>query len=62
MKSKWYLIASILQLTVGALAIAAFAVLGAGGENMSKWIITLVLAAAYVVLGIVGIIEYRSKK
>ena len=61
MKSKWQLFASVLQLIVGAFAIGSFFVLGSGGENMTKWVVTLVLSVAFVVLGIIGIIDYRSR-
>ena len=33
-----------------------------GGEDLTKWIITLILAVAYVVLGIVGIADHISRK
>ena len=62
MKSKFNLIASIFQLFVGVAAVLAFVVLGASGENMSKWIVTLILSIAFVVLGIIGIIGYKSNK
>ncbi len=62
MKSKFNLIASIFQLVVGVAAVLAFVVLGASGENMSKWIVTLILSIAFVVLGIIGIIGYKSNK
>lgn len=62
MKSKWNLISSIIQLIVGILAIIAFIIIAASGENMTRWIVTLILAIAYVVLGIVGIIEYKTQK
>ena len=62
MKSKWQLFASIFQLVVGLCAVVSFATLGFGGENMTKWIGTLILSVAFVVLGIVGIIDYASKK
>lgn len=62
MKSKWYLISSIFQLVVGLLAIVAFIILAINGEIMTKWIITLLLAIAYVILGIIGIIDYKSQK
>ena len=29
---------------------------------MSKWIVTLILSIAFVVLGIIGIINYKSNK
>ena len=62
MKSKLSLISSIFQLVIGISAIAAFIILGVSGENMTKWIVTLLLAIGYVVLGIIGIIDYKSNK
>lgn len=62
MKSKRNLIISIFQLVIGFLSIAAFVVVGLSGENTTKWIITLILAITYVVLGVIGIIDYRSNK
>ncbi len=62
MKSKWNLISSIIQLVFGALAIVAFIILLINGENMSRWIITLLLAVALVVTGIIGIIDYKNQK
>lgn len=62
MKSKWQLFASIFQLIVGLAAMISAAILGFGSENMAKWIITLILSLAFVVLGIIGIIDYKSNK
>ncbi len=62
MKSKWQLFASIFQLIVGLVAITSFAILGFAGENMAKWIVTLILSIAFVVLGIIGIIDYKTNK
>ncbi|MBQ1950209.1 MAG: hypothetical protein II363_01225 [Clostridia bacterium] len=62
MKSKWQLFASAFQLIVGILAIASFIIIGFGGENITKWIVTLILSIAFVVLGIIGIVSYKSKK
>ena len=62
MKNKWKLIASIIQLVIGALAVLSFIILGLTGENMIRWIVTLILAIAYVVLGIVGIVDYKSER
>jgi len=62
MKSKWQLFASIFQLIVGLAAIISFAILGFGGESMAKWIVTLILSVAFIVLGITGIIDYKSNK
>ena len=60
MKSKWNLIASIFRLVIGILAILSFSVLAINGENMIRWIPTLILSIAFVVLGIIGIIDYKS--
>lgn len=62
MKSKWWLISSIVQLVVGVLAIISFVILVISGENMTRWIVTLLLAIAFVVIGIMGIIDYKSSK
>ncbi len=61
MRSKWQLFSSIFQLIVGIVAVIAFTVAAFGGENMVKWVITLVLSIAFIVLGIIGIIDYKSK-
>lgn len=62
MKNKWNLIASVFQLVIGIVAILAFVFVGLSGENMAKWIVTLILSIAFVVLGIIGIFKYRSTK
>lgn len=59
MKSKLSLVGSIIQLVFGILAIGAFVVLLMNGEDISKWIITLLLAVAFVIVGIIGIISYK---
>lgn len=61
MKSKWRLFAAVFQLTVGILAIASFVILAIGGEPVREWIVTLVLAVAFVVLGIIGLVDCKSK-
>ncbi len=62
MKSKWQLFSSVFQLFVGIIAIVSFAILGFSGENITKWIVTLILSIAFVVLGIIGIIDYKTNK
>ncbi|MBQ1235048.1 MAG: hypothetical protein IIX77_05435 [Oscillospiraceae bacterium] len=58
MKSKKQLFLSVFQLVIGAAATAAFIILDLGGESMTRWTITLVLAIAYMVMGIGGIADY----
>lgn len=62
MKRKLTLLLPIFQLVIGILAIAAFAVVGLSGESMTKWIITFILAIAFVVWGVIDIINYKSNK
>lgn len=57
MKNKWYLISSIFQVLIGLIAIVFFIILVINGEEMTKWIITLLLAIFYVVIGVIGIID-----
>lgn len=60
MKSKFQLFASIFQLIIGVIAIISYIILSFSGEDMTKWIITLLLSIAFDVLGIIGIIDYKS--
>lgn len=62
MKSKRNLLFFIFQLVIGILAILASVILVLNGENIIKWTITIILAVAYVVLGSIGIIDYKSNK
>jgi len=62
MKNKWNLVSSIVQLVFGLLAIISFIILAISGEIMTKWIITLLLSIAFVIIGIIGIIDYKSQK
>lgn len=62
MKGKWNLVSSIVQLVFGLLAIVTFIILAINGEVMTKWVITLLLAIAFVIIGIIGIIDYKSQK
>ena len=58
MKSKWNLISSIIQLIFGVFVVV-FIILAVSGEVMTKWIISLLLAIAFIVMGIIGIIDYK---
>ncbi len=62
MKIKWQLFSSVFQLIVGTLAVLLYGILGLGGENMIKWTGTLILAIAFIVLGVIGILDYRLNK
>ncbi len=62
MKSKLSLVSSIVELVFGILAIVAFIILLINGEDIFKWLITLLLAVEFVIIGIIGIIEYKSNR
>lgn len=62
MKSKLNLISSVVQLVFGILAVIAFIILLINGEDLSKWMITLLLAVAFIIIGIIEIIDYKSNR
>ena len=60
---KWNLFAAIFQIVVGIAAIIAYIVVAVSGEPLGKWTITLILAIAFVVMGVIGTIDYvKSNK
>ena len=61
-KSIWFLIASIVQLIIGILAVASFLILAINGKEVKKWVPALLLAIALIVIAIFNIAEYRTKK
>ena len=58
--SKWHLFSSIFQIAVGIAAIIAYIVIATAGEPLGKWTITLILAIAFVIFGIIGIVEWKK--
>ena len=60
--SKWRLFSSIFQIVVGIAAIIAYIVIGASGEPLGKWTVTLLLAIAFVVIGVIGITDWKKSK
>ena len=59
---KWNLFAAIFQIVVGIAAIVAYIVVAASGEPLGKWTVTLLLAIAFVVIGVIGIIDWNKSK
>ena len=58
--SKWRLFSSIFQIVVGFAAIIAYIVIAASGEPLGKWTVTLLLAIAFVVIGAIGIADWKK--
>ena len=61
MKSRFYLIVSILELIFGILSVASYIILAVKGEDMTPWTVTLVLAFALIAMGLWGIKNRNSK-
>ena len=62
MKNAWKLIASIVQLVVGIAAIISHIIIAINGEAMLKWTVTLILAIGFVIIGIIGIVDWIRAK
>ena len=62
MKYAWKLIASIVQLVVGIAAIISHIIIAINGEAMLKWTVTLILAIGFVIIGIIGIVDWIKAK
>ena len=60
--SKWSLFSSIFQIVVGIAAIVAYVIIAASGEALGKWTVTLLLAIAFVAIGVIGIIDWNKSK
>ena len=58
--SKWRLFSSIFQIVVGIAAIIAYIVIAASGEPLGKWTVTLLLAIAFVLIGVIGIADWKK--
>ncbi|MDD6479536.1 MAG: hypothetical protein PUF48_07040 [Oscillospiraceae bacterium] len=57
---KWSLFASIFQIVVGIAAIISYAVIAASGEAFGRWTITLLLAIAFVIIGVIGLVDWKK--
>lgn len=64
MNMKWELISPIIQIIIGLMSIVSFIVLIINGkvENLVDMLGALLLSIGFVVLGIIGIIDYKSQK
>lgn len=60
MKNKYNLISSIIQVIFGLIAIIAFIILCITGNFEIRWSISIILAIAFIIIGIIGIIDYKK--
>ena len=59
---KRNLFAAIFQIVIGIAAIVAFIIVAASGDPIGKWSVTLILAIAFVVMGVIGLVDYVRPK
>ena len=59
---RWPLIAALMQLGIGIAAVAAYILIAIDGEPLGKWTVTLLLAIALIVLGVIGIVDWVKGK
>lgn len=57
---KWSLFASIFQIVVGIAAIISYVVIATSGEEVGRWTITLLLAIAFVIMGVIGLVDWKK--
>ncbi len=60
--SKWYLFSSVFQALVGGAAIVSYVILALSGEPVSRWTVTLIVAIAFLTMGIVGIVDWTKNR
>lgn len=60
--NKWRLFSSVFQIVVGIAAIIAYVVIAVSGEALGKWTITLILAIAFLIMGVIGIVDWKKSK
>ncbi|MBQ7088689.1 MAG: hypothetical protein IJN04_03510 [Clostridia bacterium] len=60
--NKWRLFSSVFQIVVGIAAIIAYVVIAVSGEALGKWTITLILAIAFLIKGVIGIVDWKKSK
>lgn len=60
MKHKRHLATSIFQLLVGLFAVVTIILSAIRGALLTRWVITLILAIAFIGMGIMGIIDHAS--
>ena len=61
-KKAWKAFGRRFLVAIGVFAVVAFLILGFSDEELTKWIITLILAIAFIILGFIGIIDYKKNK
>ena len=61
-RNIWKLMASIVKLVIGIAAIISYIIIAISGEPMLKWTVTLILAIGFVIIGIIGIVDWIKAK
>ena len=59
---KRNLFAAVFQIVVGIAAVIAYIVIAISGELRGRWTVTLLLAVAFVVIGVIGVVDWKISK
>ena len=62
MGKKVQLITSLIQIVIGIAAVIAFFILLFSNENITRFIVTFILAIAFIVIGVINLIDYFKKR
>ena len=62
MGKKVQLITSLIQIVIGIAAVIAFFILLFSNESITRFIVTFILAIAFIVIGVINLIEYFKKR
>ena len=62
MGKKIQLITSLIQIVIGIATVIAFFILLFSNENITRFIVTFILAIAFIVIGVINLIDYFKKK
>ena len=62
MGKKVQLITSLIQIVIGIAAVIAFFILLFSNENINRFIVTFILAIAFIIIGVINLIDYFKKR
>ena len=62
MGKKIQLITSLIQIVIGIAAVIAFFILLFSNESITRVIVTFILAIAFIIIGVINLIDYFKKR
>jgi uncharacterized membrane protein HdeD (DUF308 family) len=62
MGKKVQLITSLIQIVIGIAAVIAFFILLFSNESITRYIVIFILAIAFIIIGVINLIDYFKKR